>query len=122
MTLKSKKPARLPSKRIRPVALLSKQRTRPPIKSKHPDADPVGLFPALSEQLKQAYDGQVRAFLRKFDLIKFEPGVRQRIRAAETASEGPVTFLVALTVHPSQTAAAKQGPASLSFLELSTRS
>jgi hypothetical protein len=100
MTLKPKKPARLSSKMIRPLALPSKQRTRPPIKSKHPDADPLGLFPALFEQLEQAYHEQVRALLRKFDLIKFEPGVRQRIRAAETASGGPVTFLVALTVHP----------------------
>jgi hypothetical protein len=100
----------------------AKKFARPPLKPPQPDVDPLGLFPALSEQLKQAYHAQVRALLRKFDLIKFEPGVRRRIRAAETASEGPVTFLVALTVHPSQTAAAKQGPASLSFLELSTRS
>ena len=58
------------------------------------------MFPALSEQLKQTYDAQLRAFLRKFDLVRFEPAVRQRIRAAETASGGPATFLVALTVHP----------------------
>jgi hypothetical protein len=42
----------------------------------------------------------LRAFLRKFDLVRFEPAVRQRIRAAETAPGGPATFLVALTVHP----------------------
>jgi len=58
------------------------------------------LFPALSEQLKQTYDAQLRAFLRKVDLVRFAPAVRQRIRAAETAPGGPATFLVALTVHP----------------------
>jgi len=53
-----------------------------------------------NDQLQQAYYAQLRAFLRKFDPIRFEPAVRQRIRAAETASGGPATFLVALTVHP----------------------
>jgi len=42
---------------------------------------------------------QLRAFQRKFDLVRFEPAARQRIRAAETPPGGPATFLVALTVH-----------------------
>ncbi len=99
MTL-TKKPARPPSKQIPPQALPLKQGVRPPIKPRNPNADPLGLFPALSEQLKQTYDAQLRAFLRKVDLVRFAPAVRQRIRAAETASGGPATFLVALTVHP----------------------
>ncbi len=98
MTL-TKKPARPPSKQIPPQALPLKQGVRPPIKPRNPNADPLGLFPALSEQLKQTYDAQLRAFLRKVDLVRFAPAVRQRIRAAETASGGPATFLVALTVH-----------------------
>jgi hypothetical protein len=64
------------------------------------DPDPLGLFPALSEQLQQTYYAQLRAFQRKFDLVRFEPAARQRIRAAETPPGGPATFLVALTVHP----------------------
>src|SRR5271165_1084543 len=99
MTL-TKKPARPPSKQTPPLALPFKPRARPPSRPTHADADPLGLFPALSEQLKQTYYAQLRAFLRKFDPIRFEPAVRQRIRAAETASGGPATFLVALTVHP----------------------
>ncbi len=98
MTLTTKKPARLPSKQ--PLASPLKQGVRPPIKPRNPHADPLGLFPALSEQLKQTYYAQLRAFLRKFDPIRFEPAVRQRIRAAETAPGGPATFLLALTVHP----------------------
>jgi hypothetical protein len=86
----------LPTKKV----ATAKKLARPPIQSPNPGPDPLGLFPALSEQLKQAYDAQVRAFLRKVDLVKFAPAVRQRIRAAETASGGPATFLVALTVHP----------------------
>jgi hypothetical protein len=64
------------------------------------DLDPLGLFPTLSEQLQQTYYAQLRAFQRKFDLVRFEPAARQRIRAAETPPGGPATFLVALTVHP----------------------
>jgi len=74
---------------------------RPPIKPPNPDSDPVGFAQVLAQtstQLAEAYQEQLRAFLRKFDLVKFEPAVRQRIRAAETASGGPTTFLVALTV------------------------
>ena len=78
----------------------AKKVARPTNQAAHEDPDPLGLFPALSEQLKQTYYAQLRAFLRKFDLVRFEPAVRQRIRAAETASGGPATFLVALTVHP----------------------
>ena len=54
----------------------------------------------ISAQLEEAYYAQLRAFLRKFVLVEFEPAVRLRIRAAETTEDGPVTFLVALTVHP----------------------
>ncbi len=78
----------------------AKKVARPPVKPPNPDADPLGLFPGLSAQLKQTYDAQVHAFLRKFDFVRFEPAVLQRIRAAETVSGGPATFLVALTVHP----------------------
>ena len=98
MALKLKKPARLPSKRIQPLVLRSKQLARPTIPT--PEPDPLGLFPALSEQLQQTYYAQLRAFQRKFDLVRFEPAARQRIRAAETPPGGPATFLVALTVHP----------------------
>ena len=83
-----------------PLALRSKQLARPTIPTPEPDPDPLGLFPALSEQLQQTYYAQLRAFQRKFDLVRFEPAARQRIRAAETPPGGPATFLVALTVHP----------------------
>jgi hypothetical protein len=62
----------------------------------------VGFAQVLAEssaQLEEAYKERLRDFLRKFDLVKFEPTLRQRIRAAETASGGPTTFLVDLTVH-----------------------
>ena len=100
MALKLKKPARLPSNRIQPLALRSKQLARPTIPTPEPDPDPLGLFPALSEQLQQTYYAKLRAFQRKFDLVRFEPAARQRIRAAETPPGGLATFLVALTVHP----------------------
>jgi hypothetical protein len=99
MTL-TKKPARPPIKQMPPLALPLKPGVRPRIRSMHADADPLGLFAGLSAQLKQTYDAQLRAFLRKYDFVRFEPAVRQRIRAAETAPGGPATFLIALTVHP----------------------
>ena len=80
----------------------SKKVAQPPIKSPRPDPDPVGFAQVLAEisaQLEEAYQERLRAFLRVFHLVKFAPAVRQRIRAAETASGGPTTFLVALTVH-----------------------
>ena len=81
----------------------AKKVARPPIRTPHPDTDPLGFAQVLAEisaELAEKYQTQLRAFLRKFDPIRFEPAVRQRIRAAETASGGPATFLVALTVHP----------------------
>ncbi len=81
----------------------AKKVARPPIKPPNQDPDPVGFAQVLAEtsaELEEAYQERLRAFLRKFDLVRFEPAVRQRIRAAETAPGGPATFLVALTVHP----------------------
>ena len=85
------------------MALIAKKVARPRVKPPNPDPDPVGLAQVLAEtsaELEEAYQERLRAFLRKFDLVRFEPAVRQRIRAAETAPGGPATFLVALTVHP----------------------
>ena len=90
MAMTTKKPARQ-----------SKQRARPPLQSQDPDR--VGFAQVIAEisaQLEEAYYAQLRAFLRKFVLVEFEPAERLRIRAAETTEDGPVTFLVALTVHP----------------------
>src|SRR5271166_6458499 len=100
MTL-TKKPARPPSKQIPPLALPSKPGVRPPIRTTHADADPLGLFPALSEQLKQTYYAQVRGLLRKFLLVGgLAPAVRRSISAAVTAQGGPVSFDVTLTFYP----------------------
>jgi hypothetical protein len=101
MTLNSKKPVRRPSKRIQLLVMQSKQRARPPIKPPNPDADPLGLFPALFEKLKQTYDAQVRAFLRKFLLVGgLAPAVRRSISAAVTAQGGSVSLDVTLTLYP----------------------
>ncbi len=59
------------------------------------------MFPALSAQLQQAYDAQLRAFLRKFLLVGgLAPAVRRSISAAVTAQGGPVSFDVTLTFYP----------------------
>ncbi len=81
----------------------AKKVARPPIKPPNQDPDPVGFAQVLAEtsaQLEEAYQERLRAFLQKFDLVRFEPAARQRIQAAETPPGGPATFLVALTVHP----------------------
>ena len=103
MAMTTKKPARLPSQRIPPLALQSKQRARPTVPTPEPDLDPLGFAQVIAEisaQLEEAYYAQLRAFLRKFVLVEFEPAVRLRIRAAETAEDGPVTLPITLTIHP----------------------
>ena len=67
------------------------------------DPDPVGFAQVLAEtsaQLEEAYQTQLRAFLRKFLLVRFEPAVRRSISAAVTAQGGPVTLPATLTVYP----------------------
>ncbi len=97
----SKKPARSPIKQTPSLALPSKQGVRPPIRTTHADADPLGLFPALSEQLQQTYDAQLRAFLRKFLLIGgVAPAVRRSIFAAVTARGRPVSVDFRITFYP----------------------
>ena len=89
----------LPTKRVATAKKVARPRVKPP----NPDPDPVGFAQVLAEtsaQLEEAYQERLRAFLRKFLLVRFEPAVLQRIWAAETAPGGPATFLVALTVHP----------------------
>ncbi len=81
----------------------AKKVARPRVKPLNPDPDPVGFAQVLAEtsaQLEEAYQERLRALLRKFLLVRFEPAVLQRIWAAETAPGGSATFLVALTVHP----------------------
>ena len=90
MPLKSKTLARPASKQTPPLALPLKPGVRATNKAAHEDPDPLGLFPTLSEQLKQTYDAQVRAFLRKFLLVGgLPPAVRQSIFAAVTARGRP---------------------------------
>ena len=101
MALLTKKPARPPSKQIPPLALPSKPGVRPPIRTTHADADPLGLFPGLSAQLKQAYDAQVRGLLRKFLLVGgLAPAVRRSISAAVNAQGGPVSVDFRITFYP----------------------
>jgi hypothetical protein len=103
MAMTTKKPARLPSQRIQPLALQSKQRARPPLQAPDPDADPLGFAQVIAEisaQLEEAYHTRLRALLRKFDLLRFVPALRRSISAAVTAQGGPVSFDVTLTFYP----------------------
>ena len=103
MALMSKKRARPPIKTTQPMTLKSKKVARPPIKPPNQDPDPVGLAQVLAQtstQLEAAYQERWRAFLRKFDLVKFAPPVRRSISAAVTAQGGPVSFDVTLTFYP----------------------
>jgi hypothetical protein len=98
-----KKRARPPIKRTQPMTLKSKKLARPPIKPRSQDLDPVGFAQVLAEtsaQLEEAYHTRLRALLRKFDLVRFEPAVRRSIFAAVTAQGGPVSFDVTLTFYP----------------------
>jgi hypothetical protein len=79
---------------------LSKKVTRPTTRTPAQDADPVGLLPALYAKLAEAYYAQLRAFLRKFTLVRFEPAVHRRIVDAGTNHGGPVSFPATLTVYP----------------------
>ena len=61
----------------------------------------MGLFPALSAQLKQAYHAQLRALLRKFLLVGgLAPAVRQSIFVAVTARGRPVSVDFRITFYP----------------------
>ena len=65
------------------------------------DPDPLGLFPALSEKLKQTYDAQMRGFLRKFLLVGgLAPAVRQSISAAVKARGQAVSVDLRITFYP----------------------
>ena len=103
MPLKSKNPARPPLKTPQPMTLKSKKVARPITQTPHPDSDPVGFAGVLAQtsmQLEEAYHTQLRAFLRKFALVRFAPAVRRSISAAVTAEGGPVSFEVTLTFYP----------------------
>jgi hypothetical protein len=83
------------------MTLKSRKLVRPTSRTPKEDADPLGLFPALSEQLKQTYDAEVRAFLRKFLLVGgFAPAVRRSISAAVTARGRPVRVDFRITFYP----------------------
>jgi hypothetical protein len=81
------------------MTLKSNKVARPPIKP--PDPDPAGFAQVLAEisvQLEEAY--RLRAFLRKFLLVEFEPAELQRIIDAGTAQEWPpVTLPATLTIY-----------------------
>jgi hypothetical protein len=69
-----------------------KKLARPTTRKPDENADPVGLFPKLSEKLKEAYQAQLRAFLRRNLLVEgLAPAVRQSIFAAVTARGQPVS-------------------------------
>ena len=81
----------------------AKKVVRPPIKPPNPDPDPVGFAQVLAEtsaQLEEAYHTRLRALLRKFLLVRFEPAVLQRIVDAGTAQEWPITLPATLSVYP----------------------
>jgi hypothetical protein len=83
------------------MTLKSRKLVRPTSRTPKEDADPLGLFPALSEQLKQTYDAEVRAFLRKFLLVGgLAPAVRRSISAAVTARGRPVRVDFRITFYP----------------------
>ena len=67
----------------------SKKIARPTIRTLKEDADPVGLLPTLSAKLAEAYHAQLRAFLRRFLLVRFEPAVQRRILDAGKYPEAP---------------------------------
>jgi hypothetical protein len=76
---------------------------RPPIRTPHPDTDPLGFAQVLAEtsaQLQEAYYAQLRAFLRKFVFVGFEPAVRRSIFAAVTARGRPVSVDFRITFYP----------------------
>jgi hypothetical protein len=97
MPLPSKKPARRPSQKIRPLAPPSKQSARPTI----PNPDSLGFFPALSAQLQQAYFAQLSAFLRRNLIVGgVAPAVLRSIFAAVQARGQPVSVDLRVTVSP----------------------
>jgi hypothetical protein len=80
----------------------AKKVARPPIKPPNPDPDPVGFAQVLAEasvQLEEAHQERLRAFLRKFLLVEFEPAELQRIIDAGTEWP-PVTLPATLTIYP----------------------
>jgi hypothetical protein len=79
---------------------LSKKITRPTTRTRNEDPDPVGLLPALHAKLAEAYYAQLRAFLRRFLLVRFEAAERRRIVDAGTIQRGPVSFPATITVYP----------------------
>ena len=82
-----------------PLAARSKQLARPTT----PNPDPVGFAQVLNEtsaQLEEAYQTRLRAFLRKFDLVRFEPAVRRSIFAAVTARRRSVSVDFRITFYP----------------------
>jgi hypothetical protein len=97
----TKKLARPPIKRTQPLTLKSKKFAQPRVKPPNPDA--LGFAQVLAEtsaKLEEAYHARLRTFLRKFDLVRFEPAVRRSIFAAVTAQGGPASFDVTLTFYP----------------------
>ena len=78
-----------------------KKLARPTTRKPNQDADPVGLFPALSEKLKEAYQAQLDAFLSQNLIVEgLAPAVRQRIFAAVTARGQPVSADFRITFYP----------------------
>jgi hypothetical protein len=82
------------------MALTTKKFARPTTTAPNDGPDPLGLLPALSAKLKEAYYVRLRAFLLKFLLVRLEAAVRRRILEAGTAQGGPVSFDLRITVHP----------------------
>ena len=58
------------------------------------------MLPALYAKLAEIYYAQLRAFLRRFVLVRFEPAVHRRVVDAGTNRGGPVSFPATLTVYP----------------------
>jgi hypothetical protein len=78
-----------------------KKVTTPTTRTPDQAADPMGLLPALCAKLAEAYYAQLRAFLRRFLLVRCEPpALQRRILDAGTAQGGPVSLPATLTVYP----------------------
>jgi hypothetical protein len=74
----------------------SKKFARPIARTPSEDADPLGF----AAKLEEAYYAQLLAFLRKNLIVELAPAVLRRIADVGTEQGGPVTFPLAITVHP----------------------
>jgi hypothetical protein len=83
------------------TSTLKKKLARPTTRKPNQGPDPVGLFPALSEKLKEAYQAQLHAFLRQNLIFEgLPPAVRRSIFAAVTARGQPVSADFRITFYP----------------------